>query len=425
MLRNRFNRIIMNNLVWMIASLALAFWVWFVATTQANPIELRRFSNLPVQLNVSEDMLVIDPPLRPVRVTVRGQQSVIDGLTNEDIVVRADLTNLAPGTHTVPLVAEVARNTINALAETQPTQITVMLEIIEAQQKPVNLLVAEPPPTDFTYDLPVSDILQAQVSGAASAVANVVSVQGKIDLSEQRNPIDLDVRLEPVDADGNVVEDVNVEPQNARVTVSVFQRDDVRQVSIRPQILVETLPDGYVLSTISYEPQTIFVSGTPRTLANLDSTFFTSPIALTDRTSDFEVSVAIEFPDEVTPVMNGEDRVTVSVGIEELTTVRQFDEISVDIIGVANDLSATLTPDVISVVLNGPISLLDTITVNDIQVVVDLNGLGVGNHEVTPSVVVNQGELLEGEITLLPPTVTVILIPNVPTVNVTPSDTPP
>lgn len=424
MSRNRLRHTIMNNALWMVASLGLAFWVWFVATTEANPIEFRRFNNLAIQLNVPEDMLVVNPPLRPVRVTVRGQQSVIDGLTGEDIVVRADLTDLSPGTHTVPLEAEVARNTINALAETQPTQITLTLEIIESQQKPVNVVVAEPPPTDFTYELPVPDLLQAQVSGASSVVADVVSVQGEIDLSDQRNPVELDVRLQAVNTEGDVVEDVTVEPQNARVNVDVFQRDDVRQVSIRPQILVETLPSGYVLSTISYEPQTIFVSGTPRALANLDSTFFTTPIVLTDRTSDFEVTVAIEFPDDVTPVMNGEDRVTVSVGIEELTTVRQFDEIPVDIIGVGSDLNATITPDVISVVLNGPISLLDEITVDDMQAVADLNGLAVGNYEVSPSIVVDQGELLAGEITLLPPTVTAVLISNAPTTTGTPTETP-
>lgn len=412
---SRTNRFVLNNLMWFLASLFLAFWVWFVATTQANPIQVRNFTNIPVQIEAPEGMLVVEPASRTVRVSVRSQSNILSSLTSEDVVVRVALEDLSPGTHTVPLEAEVARNTLNALAETQPTQLTVTLELIQSEQKEVTLTVENPPPTDFTYDPPTSDVLQVQVQGAQSAVSEVVAVEGDLDLSEQRNPVEIDVRLYPIDADGNRIEDVVLEPQTTRVSVDIYQRDDVRQVSVRPQILVETLPQGYMLSTISYEPQTIFVSGTPRQLEQIDTTFFTAPIDLTEQTTGFETTVAIEFPDDITPVVSGDDSVTVTVGIVELTTVRQFDNIPIEVIGTGDGLEATITTNAISVVLNGPISVLDEIAEEDIQAIIDLNGLAAGNHEVAPSVFVNQDEVFEGSITMLPPTISVVLTSTIPT----------
>jgi len=358
---------------------------------------------------------VIDAPTRTVRVNVRSQSSILNSLTAEDVVVRVNLDGLSPGTHTIPLEAEVARNTLNTLAETQPTQLTVILELIQSEQKEVTLTVENPPPTDFSFDPPSPDVLQVQIQGAASAISEVVTVEGSLDLSDQRNPVEIDVRLSPIDAEGNRVENVELTPQTTRVSVDIFQRDDVRQVSVRPQILVETLPQGYMLSTISYEPQTIFVSGTPRQLEQIDNTFFTSPIFLTEQTSGFDITVPIEFPEDISPVVSGDDSVTVTVGIVELTTVRQFDNIPIEVIGIGSDLDSAVTIDVLSVVLNGPISVLDNITEDDIQAIVDLNGLAAGNYEVEPLIFINQDEVFDGSITVLPPTISVLLTSTQPT----------
>jgi len=411
----RANQFFVNNLLWLLASLLVAFWVWFVATTQANPIQVRTFSNIPVQIEPPEGILVIDAPTRTVRVNVRSQSSILNSLTAEDVVVRVNLDGLSPGTHTIPLEAEVARNTLNTLAETQPTQLTVILELIQSEQKEVTLTVENPPPTDFSFDPPSPDVLQVQIQGAASAISEVVTVEGSLDLSDQRNPVEIDVRLSPIDAEGNRVENVELTPQTTRVSVDIFQRDDVRQVSVRPQILVETLPQGYMLSTISYEPQTIFVSGTPRQLEQIDNTFFTSPIFLTEQTSGFDITVPIEFPEDISPVVSGDDSVTVTVGIVELTTVRQFDNIPIEVIGIGSDLDSAVTIDVLSVVLNGPISVLDNITEDDIQAIVDLNGLAAGNYEVEPLIFINQDEVFDGSITVLPPTISVLLTSTQPT----------
>ena len=53
-------------------------------------------------------------------------------------------------------------------------------------------------------------------------------------------------------------------------------------------------------------------------------------------------------------------------------------------------------------IVNGPVALVDTLTSEDIQVVLDLNGLAAGVYDLEPSIGINQSELSESDISLLP-----------------------
>lgn len=412
------NRPFTNNALWFIASLILASWVWFVATTAGNPVGERRFNSISVQLEHSSDIVVTNDYTRSVRVNVLAQQSVRDLLTTDDIVVFADLQEMEPGTYTVPLQVQVARN---AVADTQPTQITVTLERVDAQQKPVSVVVLNDPPVDYAYDPPTPAIFQAEVRGASSRVSQVSSLRAEIDLAEKRNPLTIDAVLVPVNAEGQRVEGVTIEPRAVSTSIHIFQRDDVRQISISPRILGRTLPNGYLLSTISYEPQTIFVSGPAATLSTLTDTFYTASIDLSGQTADFETTVPIEIPDDTISILDGQTTVKITVGVVAQTSVEQIDNIALRVDGLAAAYEATLTPENVSVVLNGPVSVLNSITSTDVQAVIDVTGLEPGNYEVVPEIIIKNGTVTVSSITLLPPNIKITII----NLQATPEATPP
>ncbi len=410
-----------QNVGWFLVSLLLALLVWATATLQSNPINQRSFNNIPVQIEVPSGLILTSPTRATARVFVRAQQSTLDLLASEDIVVRAELGDRREGTHTVPLSVTVNRSGAFSL-DTQPTQITLVLEPIKTEQKPVTLVVTNPPPIDYTYEEPSSDVLQAQVSGALNRVLEVVELRGEVDLSNQRNPLSLDVPLYAVDIQGKRVNDVTVEPRTTRVQARIYPRDDVRQLSVRPNISIETLREGYVLTKISYEPQSVFVSGALSELSTIGATLETLPISLSDATRDFSVDVPLALPEGVL-LIGANNTVTVNIGIAAQTTVRQFDNIPVEYIGLTAGYSVTFTPDKISVVLSGPITQINSITSEDIHAIIDLNNVSPGNKEIEPRIVIQQGEIVPDNITPLPAVINVsISPPSSPTV--APTSTP-
>lgn len=407
------------NLSWLAASFVLAFLVWILATVQADPIGQQTLASVPVTLITREGYTVVDLPRPPtVRVIVRGQQSALSLLTAEDLSVRANLQEVDTGQVTVPLTVVIGRRGIYS-ADTQPSQITVTVDQIITARKPLEITITTDPPVDFAYDPPQADALQVAVTGASAKVNQVVAVRAQLDLANRRNPLDVVTPLVPVDAQGNRVNDVTVDPRNTTISVNIYAREDVRQLTIRPAIELETLEAGYVLTSIGYEPQTLYVSGSAERLAQLPATIETRPINLAGMTADFSVEVEVELPEDVV-LLSGSSTVTVTLGISAQTIARQIDNVPVEVIGLSEGYTATLTPDLISIVLTGPMSIISQISPLDVRAIVDLNNMPPGNQEIAPRIVIQQGRVTL-DTTLLPPSITVtILQPSTPTAEPTP-----
>jgi hypothetical protein len=84
--------------------------------------------------------------------------------------------------------------------------------------------------------------------------------------------------------------------------------------------------------------------------------------------------------------------------------------------GLAETMSAVARPSQVDVILSGPMPRLQALTLEDVKVIADLFGLGVGTHLVKPTIVVPESlsvesvlpETVEVQISLLRPTPTVV-----------------
>jgi YbbR domain-containing protein len=394
-----------TNTFWFVASFVMAFLVWIVATTQANPIGERTFTAIPIVAEPDDGRMVVEQPTRNARVQVRAQESVLNVLQNEDIIVRARLDGLGPGTHTVELDVNIARR---ANADPQPKQITVTLEQIQSQQVQVIANIVEAPPPGYERAEPIFSETQTLVSGASSKVSQVVAAQAVIDLTDQRDTVETDARLVPVNVNGEPVADVTLNPPTVGVTVEINRRDDVREVSITPNIDASTLPDNFVLSSISYEPQTVLVIGSPDELSAIPDTLFTELIDLTDRTADFEITVPVVFPDQQLSLL-GDQNVTVSIQIIAQTTTRQFEAIPVEIIGLPDNVNAEIIPTEVTALVTGPQTALESLEPSDIRVVIDVNGLAPGTYDLAPQASITQTTIRASNISTFPSAINVTI----------------
>ncbi len=408
-----------GNLLWLAVSALLATGVWYIAVTSADPIRQRLFYGIPIQFVPSTTAVMTNSPTRSVDVTIQGSQTIVSSRLANDIVVRADLSRLGPGTHSVPLEINVIKPDSDGfrrlVSRSEPSQLTIELEPIESHENRIIIELSEAPPIGFRNDEPEPDIAQVVVSGAASRVSQVVAVRGELDLSASRNPIEVDLRLHAVDADGNRIERVELEPQTATVSVNITRRDDIRQIAVRPNVLLKTLPEGYTLKNQSYEPESLFVSGSPDQLERISDTLLTAPISLEGREEGFVTSVPVQLPDDDLFVMGGDSNITVSIEIIPIMVSRQIDSLEVGHIGLGDDYGVSIVPKTVSAIVTGPVVHVDALTVEDVQVVVDLEGLAAGVYDMSPSISISQGDLSEGNVSLSPAELNVeITSPDVP-----------
>lgn len=372
-----------RNLGWLLASFALAFGVWFVATLDQDPVDERIFPNVPILTTGAESLIITEQSREFATVTVRAPRTTLVRLSSDDIVVQARLEDLEPGEHSVELQTSVSRR---AIPDTSPRLLYVRLEPLLEKDVLLAVAVTHPPPRGFEIGEggPQTEGQQAQVSGPQGKVEEVAAALLALNLSQQRSDFSEELTLQPVDANGDIVSGVTLTPATMPVTVPVRTRSDIRQVSVQP-VLADTLPEGYTLSSVTYNPQVVLVSGAPAALENAPDTLFTDPVSLAGRSKSFEVETRVSTAAEDLFVFGGQ-RITVAVGITPLLTSRQFDQVPVEFLGLAEERSATLSPEAVTVLITGARNALEGMSAADLHVLVDLQELEEGSHSVAPDV---------------------------------------
>lgn len=393
---------IINNALWFVASLGLAVLVWLIAATQSDPIDTKEFERVQVMVLVDEGLQVVNT-ISPVTVTVRAPESVLGDVRANEIVVLADLQGSGAGEYVnVPLDVDILRSRANG--ETSAVIGTVTVEEIQSKLVTVQPIVDANLPPDYQYNNIELDNVEAQVTGPSSAINQVTEVQVQINLRDQRATFEGDFALVAVDANGQTISGVTLEPTTTHAIITINRSSNVRAVSIIPDIEADTLPDGYNFVDVEYSPQTVFVQGD---LAVLPDVLYTQPIDLTNRTEDFEMSVIVLPPEDF--LILGDGRVSVTVQINPATVRLQFDAVPVVAIGGNSQLSTRIAPETVAVSINIPQVDADQIRREDIRIVVDVTDLTVDTYELAPMVTISSGNIPSESISVLPATISVTI----------------
>jgi YbbR domain-containing protein len=371
-------RRVLTNLAWFIGSILLAFVVWLFAASQSDPFVQWRPTGFPIHVTPDDGLIITNQTNLPTTATVQLQapESVRRLLAAEDVIVSADLTGLGPGEHTVPLRATVARQAV--AVDISPRQMTVRLEVLQSELKPVRVDIVTPAPMVYSMGEPVLDQRQIEVSGPQSKVSQVTEVLVPVALANQRTTYESDVRAIPVDVDGNTVTGVTLDPQTVHVYIAVAPRSGVLEVHVLPNFVGE-LAEGYVFSGgVNYTPQTVVVSGSEAALESLPGNVWTAPINLADKTSSFEVTVPVELPDDQLVIVTGRN-ITVQVEITTQTITRQFEHIAIEFVGTKTGLQYQTPSSEATVLVTGPQPVLNQLTAEDVNVLVDVSSLEAGS----------------------------------------------
>jgi YbbR domain-containing protein len=153
---------------------------------------------------------------------------------------------------------------------------------------------------------------------------------------------------------------------------------------------------GYRVTNLTVSPTLVtVVSANPEAVDLLPGYVETEPIVLSGASSTLEEQVRLSLPEGFTVV--GEESVLVQVSIAPIETSITITR-RLEWEGLAPGLTATASPSSVSVILTGPLLTLDQLRPEEVRVVVDLTGLGLGTHQVTPLVVDVPSQVVVGSI---------------------------
>jgi YbbR domain-containing protein len=272
----------------------------------------------------------------------------------------------------------------------QPRRIVVTLDRVSHKTVPIRAVLGTLP-ASLTVGDPILDQTQTVATGPESLLGKVTEAQARVTIDPSGIDVNRMIDLVAVDAAGNPVVPIDLAPASVSVRVPVFTDRRTRTVPVSP-VVIGTPAAGFEVASVTVDPVVVQVEGDANDLAGLDRAD-TVAVSVTGLSADLTTSVALQLPTGVQAL--GPSTVSVTVRLRALTGTRTFDA-GLVLIGARADLVYKLSTDRVLVTIGGSEADLDRLSGATIALTVNVSGLAVGSHQVTPTANLTTGLSLLG-----------------------------
>ncbi|HEX6270900.1 MAG TPA: CdaR family protein [Anaerolineales bacterium] len=376
-----------KNLRTLLLAIVLGFSVWISAVTAADPDEVRAPITVPLEIIGQEPSLVITNDIpSAIRVTLRAPRSVWEQLTTQQNAVRAilDLTGLSADEHDLEVQILIDVRPVQIVL-VEPAMITVNLEPLTTRTLPVVLSLSGQPAVGYQAGEATIEPGEVIISGPESLVEQVARARVLVRLDGVRESIEQAMRIELLNEQNTRLDGITINPESALVSIPVSQQGGFRDVAVKV-IVQGQQAAGYRLENISVFPPVVTVSAKdPELVSGLPGIVETEPLDLQNAKQDIATRLELDLPEGVTIVSSQTQTVQVQVAISPIQTSLTLLNQPITLIGLSEELVAEISPESVDIILSGPLPVLEVLTPQDITVTVDVTGLDIGTHQLTPS----------------------------------------
>ena len=340
-------KLLTRNLGLKLASLLLAFVLWFLVAQIYDPKDTVTFNNIQVRL-INTELLdeegkvyeVLDNS-NLVRVTVTGPQSIVKSeLRRSDIVAEADMSKLTD-INTIA-ITYYCENISNDSVEIKGNHDSVRLNVEDKTSKWIKLesKTIGDVASGYMIGNVTLDQTNIEVTGPKSAISQVDHAGVDINVTDSTTSLSANVDIKLYDADDNelVLESVKKNVDSAYMTVEVLATKEV-PVEIEYMGVPE---DGYMATgEVESSVPTVRIAGTVSTLVGISAiTVPEDRMNITGQSSDLVDIINLKeyLPANVRLADKSFDgKITATVYIEPI--------VSKDLTVAAENISVTGVPD--------------------------------------------------------------------------------
>ena len=304
---------------------------------------------------------------------------VASRISSSDFQAVVDLSTLTPvqgGTPVSVPVEVVPLDPRIKVLDFQPDRVPVRLDPVITRTVPVTVDRGTVPPGLEIGD-PTLSAQTAAVRGASSLVEQVETVSARVAIDPSGINVDGDVDLVALDARGDLVAPVDIEPDRVHVTIIVGRESASRSLPVAPS-LSGAPAAGWSVHSVTAQPVVVTVRGPIDAIAAMTAVP-TEPIAIGGRRADLTTTVGLVPPSGVEVVDT--DRVRVSVAITADRGSRSYGVGLRPTGTVAGRTYALSVPDVL-VTLGGTSAALDAVDPTGLSATVPVGDLQPGSHTV-------------------------------------------
>lgn len=380
-------RLFYNNKFVLVFSIVCAVAIWVVSVFTMEESLERTIYNVPINIPTvgnsieAQSLQVVEGQSQTVTVTVSGRRLQVAALEAGDIVVTANISNVTgKGSYSLPLTAEAPDGV--SVVSVEPGYISASFDTLG--EKTFTLMADLQDikiENGFYSEKEITSIQEVTVTGSNADVEKVDRVVVEVSSDQTlKETTTLTGLIKAVDSDGNEVTGVKVSEESAQVTIPIYKK-----VTVPLRLTFENAPSDFVSNAIAYtlSRDTIEVGGDEKDIDALTEITI-GPIDFKDirpgSGNKFEVNVTL--PSGIRNVSNVMS-VTAEIDLTGMTD-RTFTVSNFSLINVPADKNVTvLTDQLTEVTMIGPVSVLNSISEEDLTAVIDLKNQSPSDGEST------------------------------------------
>lgn len=212
-----------------IISLLSAMVLWMYVMAIVDPEETKLFENIPVTITNKNELNERDLVIYPeqdltTNIYVTGKLSNLKKVTKDHINVYGQINNPLEGNNEIYLKVSTSQRVNYDFKN--PVMI-VTLEKIISEDKSIKVDITGSGKNNVDNIMLQDNIDKVSISGPRSLVNKVKRVVGTVKVSGESNNFSQSIKLEPVDANGKVVEGVELEKDSVNVNIILLAQKTV------------------------------------------------------------------------------------------------------------------------------------------------------------------------------------------------------
>lgn len=336
--------------------------------------EFENISIVTVGLDESKYLLVgVDPT--NVRIRVRGSSSAIKQINTETSKVQLDLSSVKSGDQAIKLSHIGFPSGLNV--EIIPPSVIVRIEEKLTKEMPVEPLLKGIPKDGFAAGTPIIQPNRVFVTVSESKLDTVEFVRGEIDITDASAMVSKQIKLTAYDKNGAKVDAV-IEPSVVNVEVPITEPSKLMTLQVQ---LRGTPADGFSLVKTEQTPLEIKVYGKQALLDQLE--FYDGLlIDVTGLSANKTITLDIPLRTDVSKIEPNKVEMKLTIVPSKQIT---FEQMKVVITGIGDqNVAEFIDPPggMLDVTVEGAPEVVATVKTEDIDAIIDITNLPVGQHEV-------------------------------------------
>ena len=373
MIKNKYT----ENLGLKIMALVFAAVLWLIVVKVDDPVKTTTFRNVPVTMvnteivtNKGKTYKVLDDS-QTANIIVKANRSVISKITADKIVATADMSGMQFES-LVPITVSIPGFEGNYTAEATPANLRVTIEERTKKVFPVTVSASGTPRDGhvIAYNELTPNPEKITVRGSKSVVSSIDVVVAKVDVSGISRSGEVPAELVFYDSNGNPINrsqlSDNIGEDGITVNVTVL---NTKNVGLEFNTSGEPA-QGFAVTDITYEPESVQVCGTEEELADLNK--IVVPPEEIDVSGAFEkieqtIDISSYLPEGIQLADEKANNVIVTVIIEEEgTRTIEVQPESIKIKNLAKNLKVSFEADSdIQLQFRGPKESLDALNISE------------------------------------------------------------